>query len=264
MTKTLTLLLTASCALASQPNAVILGDAYTFGGHADGGVFVEGNWYGHSYEPNNHALTTPGLYLKGDNLTTAFLRVNQGVGTLVGAIGSFQGSLVTTAEPDWGYYRSLSDSYAALPGVPVDLSAENNVHVFLTPGLNVFNVSATQFQGLKTLDFTGSTTGTVVFNVTGSLYHWGWSTNYAADKLVFNFLDASSVNIDSRSFTGSLLAPDAVVYQFQNITGLLVAGSWNNFESAELHGASLPVPEPSCMVLAVLAGLFLRNRPRNT
>ncbi len=261
MTKLLLILLTIGTTFAAQPNAVILKNADTNGGHADGGVFVKQNWSGSSYEPNNHNLTSPGLYLGGDNLTTNFLRVNQGVGTIKGSVGSFQGSLVTTAAPDWTYYENLSESYSSLPGAPVNLSADNNVHVNLTSGLNVFNVTASQFSNLKTLDFNG--TGNIVFNVTGNLNSWGWSVNYNPNKIVFNFIDATSININQRSFTGSILAENATVIQSQNIDGFLLAKNWIVQNSVELHYATLPIPEPSSLFLGLIAGCFLFKRKRN-
>lgn len=252
--KTILLTLAAGTSFAAQPNAVILGNATTYGGDSDAGVYVQGNWSGTNYEPNNHNLSSPGLYLGGDNLTTNFLRVNQGVGTIVGAKGNYQGVLTNSAPPNWAYYDGLSESYGSFTGNSVDLSAPNNIKLTINSGLNVFNVSSSQLTGLKTMDFTGS--GTVIFNVTGNLNSWGISVNYDASKILWNFVDATYINIDQRQFTGTLLADEATVEMRQNLTGLLVAKEWTNFGSSELHAANLPIPEPSVALLAAL-GLVL-------
>jgi choice-of-anchor A domain-containing protein len=255
------------CAGASAQNAVIFQNAYTSGGHSDGGVYVGGSWYGSNYEANQHSVGPFGIYLAGSNYTSNFMRA-QGVSYIGGSKGNFGSSLGSPAAPDLSYYQSLSAEYAALPGgVSPNLSAQNNVTLALNNDLTVFNVVAGSFSGYKTLGFTGN--GDVVFNVTGNLNSWSWTVNYDPNKITWNFIDATTVNINNTQFTGSIIAPLAQVNQTKTINGLLVANSWTVDGGAELHSYTpvsvpihtSPIPEPSSVALLTsLAMLVLLRR----
>jgi len=260
------LLTVAHPALAQ--NAVIFGDVYTNGGHSDGGMYVGGNWYGSSFEANQHQADEIGIYLGGSNFTSNFLRA-QGTSFIGGAKGNFSGTLGPVTAPDFNYYLALSEGYSALGNsISANLSAMNNVVLTLNNDLTVFNISTSDLTGHKTLDFIG--TGNVVFNVTGNLNSWGWSVNYDPNKITWNFIDAATINISDRDFTGSLIAPNAHINQSKSINGLLVGESWTVNGSPELHGYSpvplpgfppvTPIPEPSILFLGAVSLIPLLRR----
>lgn len=260
MKKTLLALLLTLSPLYSQ-NAIILGDATTHGGDSDGGVLVQGSWLGESYSVNQHSIDNFALYIGNGNHTTNFLKAQHGISHISGGVGNFEGTIVHIPLLDFTPYEEIPDAYSALSGIPVDLSASNNVRITLDKEINVFDVNANQFSSLKTLDFTG--TGKVIFNVTGNLVDWGWSVNYPADQVVFNFEDATIVNINSRQFTGAILAPLATVTQSQNLNGYLLANNWVVNGSTELHYYPLAqIPEPTVSILAILGGFIALCRKR--
>jgi len=259
-----TLLLAASLLTSNafSQNAVILNDAVTYGGHSDGGVYVKGNWYGTNYEANQHSIGLISIFLGGNNLTSNFLRANNGASEIVGTKGTFYGPQMDFEEPDFDYFAGLSNSYTLLGGGSANLSAMNNVTLALNGPLTIYKIQSSQLSGMKTLDFTGQG-GVVVFNVTGNLSSWGWSVNYDPSKIVWNFIDATTINIDQRQFTGSLIAPNANVTQSQNINGTLIASDWQVNNSVELHSYPLPsVPEPSVFGLAIVGGLVTCGKRR--
>lgn len=259
--KKVILSLLATVSLSSAQNAVILGHANTQGGHADSSVYVQGSWSGTQYEINSHNVEHFALYVGNGNLTTNFLRAQHGISHISGGVGNFDGTLVHIPLMDFTPYAQIPNAYSALAGNPVDLSAPNNIHITLDKPINVFDINTSQISGYKTVDFNGG--GIVVFNVTGNLNDWGWSLNYDPSKVVFNFEDATVVNINNRQFTGSILAPFADVSQQQNVNGFILANNWNVYNSVELHNYGLPkVPEPSSIFLALLGGLFLARRKR--
>ncbi len=264
-----TLLLCFSNRLPAQ-NAVIFNDAYTQGGHSQGAIYVGGNWYGSNYEANQHEVDDIGIYLSGSNYITNFLRA-KGTSFIGGTSGTFSGTLGSVETPDFSYYQELSDRYSSLEnGISPDLSAMNNIVLTLEDEITVFNISASDLTGYKTLDFIG--TGNIVINVTGNLTSWGWSVNYDPNKITWNFADATSINIDNRDFTGSIIAPNAHVTQSKSINGLLVADTWTVSGSADLRSytavdisdlvPTTAVPEPSSCLLGMAAFLLFLHRRR--
>jgi len=229
-------------------NVVVLDDATTYGGHSDGPVYVQSNWYGSSYEANQHAKGPMGIYLGGENLTTAFLRPTNG--TL--STGS--------PAPDFAAYSNLSTLYTA-PNAQVFDTTGQNLKLTAPTGITYYTVSGSAFGDYKTLDITGP--GSVVFIVQGDIPAWRWSVNGDANRIVWNASTAQTVNINDRSIRGSLLAPDAYVTQHQNIDGFLLAEGWTVFNAAEVHWATLPaVPEAGVPLLSLFSALMLLRRRR--
>ncbi len=257
------LALLATTTLALAQNAVIFGNATFYGGHADGQLLIAGNALGTNYELNQHNTSPVAMYLGGSNNTINFLRANQGSSMIVGNKGNYQGSLTTIPTPDFAYYAGYSNTLQSYTTNSTFTNSQNNVVLNLGNAVNVFSVNASEFSGYKTLDFTGS--GIVVFNVTGDLDNWGWNVNYDPNKIIWNFVDAQTININNRQFTGSIIAPNADVYQYQNINGMLVADNWTVYNSAELHNYTVPtnlVPEPTVALLGAIGILTMLKRRR--
>jgi choice-of-anchor A domain-containing protein len=147
--------------------------------------------------------------------------------------------------------------------------------------LNVFSISAADVLGVSNLQIVAPTSSTVLINVTGtsfSLANLGISlSGPSQQQMLWNFADATSINLSNLQFAGSILAPDAAL-TFANgqIGGQVVVGSLNAagaFNSLAFTG-TLPdgtpsaqdpvVPEPSTWLLVAtgvgLAGWYRARR----
>ncbi|NES94183.1 MAG: choice-of-anchor A family protein [Desertifilum sp. SIO1I2] len=149
------------------------------------------------------------------------------------ALSSHLGSLGTTGSTEykWG---------------GIHIQGSNN-------DLNVFTIDGSQFAKSSYLNLSGvGQNSTVVFNVLGSsvnISNFGLNLGgIDKSKVLFNFVDATSVSTTGFSFQGSVLATQAH-YQFNNgnLEGTLVANSVSG--SGEFHNykfsGNLPaVPTP--------------------
>jgi choice-of-anchor A domain-containing protein len=181
--------------------------------------------------------------------------------------------------------KKLSTDLAKFDSVALTLDPKNTNNVKVNLSLNtanadknlkVYTVDASILGGGRTLDFSGATGNeTIVINVVGKTVDWGWSVNTndltGNDDIIWNFADTTTLNIQDRQFNGSILAPNATVNQSQNINGTLIAQTWNNKNSAELHSytfsGKIPLgvsaPEPAgVMTMAGFLGLVLCSRRR--
>jgi len=139
-------------------------------------------------------------------------------------------------------------------------------------GINVFNLSASTYNS-DTINITAPSGSTVIVNVAGTSDSFnGGSLNLngvAADKVIFNFANATSVSLANYAFNGTVLAPLA---NFNGsggqINGQLIAGSAQG--TTEFHNdvfsGDLPVsatPEiPNWMMMLTGAGMVLIVRWR--
>ena len=184
-------------------------------------------------------------------------------------------------------FATTSSNAAKTSSAIAALSATGNAQVLdqyspnkvtLTSGaggaksVEVFNMTSSAFASINNLQSTldSSVTKTLIFNLTGNA-NWG---NMGMDALngynvLFNFVDATSVNFNSIAVLGSVLAPNAVIGGSSgNIHGTVVAGDWNAnltldnskaFAATDVTGfaaAVSPVPEPGTYAM-LLAGLGL-------
>lgn len=284
--------------IAGDTNAFILGNATTNGGHAQGSIVVGGNWGGTSYEARQQSSsaapalgTNTSVYIGGNDSITGdkgsrFIRTMSGNVVIKGAysaqnVDAQNGGTVSTGSydlaPTIANLNKLSTDISLLGGTAITINDPNNVKVDLgaiAGNVKVLSIAASALTGNRTLDFLNSTgNDTVIINVTGSgAVNWGWSTNFDATRILWNFADTTSLAIGGRSFTGTILAPRADVTQSQNIDGTLIAKSWTNNNSAELHNfafkGAIPLvsaPEPAgMMVTGGFLGLALFSRRRST
>ena len=97
---------------------------------------------------------------------------------------------------------------------------------------NVFTVSGTDLSSANTLTVNAPSTSTVVINVTGtsvSMMNFGLNINGPAkSQVLFNFPQASTLNISGISILGSILSPQSDVnFSSGQFNGSLVAKSVN-------------------------------------
>ncbi|TDU62461.1 choice-of-anchor A domain-containing protein [Prosthecobacter fusiformis] len=124
-------------------------------------------------------------------------------------------------------------------------------------------------------------TTSVVINVSGTSVNWTngnmvgqFTSNYWQGNVMWNFYEATTINLNSFNFNGAILAPEASITTRGNIDGLVVAN--NLTTSAEVHlpdsnsatpyafdGYTAPVPEPGgAIFLVAAAGVILITRNR--
>ncbi|MEK4344623.1 choice-of-anchor A family protein [Paenibacillus sp. FSL P4-0184] len=115
---------------------------------------------------------------------------------------------------------------------------------------NVLNLSAADFAGANGLQFNIANSATVIINVSGSSVNipsfqiWGGSPN----KVLFNFYEASTVDIGSLTIEGTILAPLAkVTYNSGELHGTLIAKGFAG--GVQMHwypyGGEEPPPTPT-------------------
>lgn len=152
-------------------------------------------------------------------------------------------------------------------------------------GLAVFSVSAADIfsnsLGQQLELILDANTTDVLINVTGNV-NWAsninmvgnFTSNYWQGHTLWNFYDATVVDLNSHQFNGGILAPKAeVILDGGSIDGLVVANKLT--ATAEVHlpdgnastiaysGFTAPVPEPGSAIFLLAAGgllFIMRNR----
>ena len=184
----------------------------------------------------------------------SFATTSSNVSATSSAVGALAATGKTTANPWYTPEVTLSSGTGGAKSV------------------EVFNMKASDFGAITNLKSTldSSVTKTVIFNLTGNA---NWSnmgmSALSGYNVLFNFVDATSVNFSSIDVLGSVLAPNAVIGGSNgNILGTVVAGDWNAnltlgnskaFAATDVTGfaaAVSPVPEPGTYAM-LLAGLGL-------
>ena len=144
--------------------------------------------------------------------------------------------------------------------------------------LNVFDLAGSDLAGLNGFNLTAPTGSTVLVNVSGNpgaFTNYGMSLNGVGNSdVLFNFADATNLNLSGFDFRGSILAPGATL-NFTNgqINGTTVVNEVAAGSSGEFHvpgfGGELPpnqqpnaVPAPPAAVLGLIAfaGLAIYRR----
>lgn len=289
-------------------NAIIFNDLSTTS-DIEGRTFVGGNFTGgNSANLAIHLSPTvlpfDRTFVVGGNLSSGNpLNLQRGSlyigGSTNGRAINYNGGGTTVADAGIGASLNSIRDYslaqsAALQSLTVDSTVSlpsgqpGPTKFFATAGadgLAVFNVNGNslfnsafgqQFELLPDIS-----TNSVVINVSGTSINWtagnmvgNFTSNYWQGHILWNFYEATSINLGSRQFNGGILAPLASITTAGNIDGLVVAN--NLTTTAEVHlpdsnspgqyafeGYTAPVPEPgSAMLFLAAAGFILvvRNR----
>jgi len=300
----------ANLGTANTFNAFIFGNANVSGGDAEGAVAIGGSWTVSDYTVTTFnkkgtigALNNISAYVGGSVSWNNSGHVNNGGNTYVGGSicanqldlngggtvyyggaksGTIQGgptsntNLVnpTVFAQQKTYSINQSSYLAGLAGTAINTNIPNTWTLAVTSGLNVFTIDGSKLGSPRNIDFTGlQSNSTIVINVTGNVNSFGSLITSGYEQVVWNFVNATTINIDQRDLNGSVLAPYATVNQNKVINGTLIANEWNSTGNVELHshifmgdlGAphTPSVPGPAAVLpfgSALIAGLIRRRK----
>jgi choice-of-anchor A domain-containing protein len=287
-------------------NAIIFGNL-NIQGEIEGRTLVGGNLSGNNSSnfgialPANTPSTDRTLVVGGSiGSSGSALNLNKGSLYLGGTIGrsvnyNGGGSLISestnlaTLKADFlaesANLQSLAtDSTVTLPSNgqpgPVNFNATPGAD-----GLAVFNINAADIFGNNNTQQIGLNAGTatnIVINVAGTTVDWlsgagnmvgAFTSDYWQAHVVWNFYEATTINLGSKQFNGAILAPNATVTTSNNIDGTVIANNLNLTGEVHLPSSSSAdsyagyrmqaVPEPGSALLVGIAGLLILTRRRN-
>lgn len=166
-------------------------------------------------------------------------------------------SMAATASVTLPGSQPAGVTFNAVPGA-------GGVAVFSIDGNALFNNDKVQ-----QMDLNLNGASSVVINVSGSSVTWnhgnmvgGFLTPEARSKVIWNFFEASSVNLTSKGLNGSLLAPGAAV-SFQGvIEGSAFVGSMTQRGEVHLPLYTGIIPAPGTLTLAGMGVLVAARRRR--
>ncbi len=187
-------------------------------------------------------------------------------------------TLISSFSADQTQYTNLSSSLATLAanGTTSGLLSGNTLDFTGTSsGLNVFNVSGSTLSGSQTINISAPTGSTVLINVTGtsvvSFSNGSVNETGVSTASVLYNIASSSVNLTgSKDPKGSILAPHAGVSGgYGQMTGQLITDSYTGntqFDATLFTGNLTPVPVPAAAWLLIggLGGVEVFARRKRT
>lgn len=275
-------------------NLVVLGNLDSTS-EVEGRAAIKGNLSGPA---SNYAikLTPASAYLGVDTLIVGGNLLGQNVNIQAGnlrlggsqgtTLVNFNGGGVKITDPgaagmvdamgvEMFSTRSTLASYAATAAVTLPGSQPAGVVFNAVPGVGgvaVFSVDGNSLfnnDKVQQMDLNLNGASSVVINVTGSSVTWnhgnmvgGFLTPEARSKVIWNFVNATNVDLTSKALNGSLLAPGAAV-SFQGvIEGSAFVGSMTQRGEVHLPLYTGVVPAPGALSLAAVGGLIALRRRR--
>lgn len=270
----------------SFANTIDLGQA------SDYNVFIFGN-----YQSNSWNSIAGAVAVGGDaNISTSTISnsANHNYGLVVGGdLTKSYGNVTGTTwvggnvtKPQYDYYNSYSTATTS----PIDFAATKTQLSSLSNSLantastgsvnynygtngylsgtgssvEYFTLSGSDLSSINNWSFSNIASGaTLILNVSGNAINLtgGWS-GFSAYNVLFNFYDATALNLSNINFDASILAVNATVFGSSgNVSGTVVANGWNNSltlgnnQFSSVVGTT-PVPEPDSYAL-VMMGLAL-------
>jgi choice-of-anchor A domain-containing protein len=152
-------------------------------------------------------------------------------------------------------------------------------------GLAVFSISADAIFGSnlsQQIGLVANGATNIVINVSGTTVNWiqnagnmvgDFTSDYWQAHIVWNFYEATTINLGSHQFNGSILAPNATITTSNNIDGAVIANNLNLTGEVHLPSSSSAnsyagyraqaVPEPGSALLLAVAGLIILTRRRS-
>lgn len=272
--------------LVGQANLYSLSNISVGNNSIAGGIVANGNVSGSSYKIGTGAYGNYSVIASGNfSYSNGQLAGGYYASTTNIAANTNLSNTPASAAPSMSFATTSSNVSATSSAVgALAATGKTTANPWYTPevtlssgtggakSVEVFNMKASDFGAITNLKSTldSSVTKTVIFNLTGNA---NWSnmgmSALSGYNVLFNFVDATSVNFSSIDVLGSVLAPNAVIGGSNgNILGTVVAGDWNAnltlgnskaFAATDVTGfaaAVSPVPEPGTYAM-LLAGLGL-------
>ena len=251
----------------SNPN-IGTGDVYNIGGSFSGG----------SINQNGGTLNVGGTASGNFNGGTRNFNLSAGD---PGYAASISAPITATVNKVAADVQALSSALASLgmldnpsgfdiSGTAMTLNAVDN-----GAGYALFSFNAADFASITSLTYNFADTTPVIVNVFGTNVTLGFNSNGANrdynQQVIWNFVDAETLNFAGNMFHGSVLAPNASLLIHTPIEGSVVVGSYTDGRGGEIHLGTfngninlVPVPEPATWAMMIagfgLAGAGLRRR----
>lgn len=260
----------SSASSLTDYNVVLIGD-FNARVHVEGATFVGGNLSSGEMSEFNHKNYTPAGYdgLRVGGTVSGKFKVLHGETVSYGASNGAQiecqggagGSRCITAGANHGAERTQLAAEMAALSLLYDSKTTNGVldvngnQVKLrytgSDELAVFDVQASDifFQNAGVEVLLGSAKR-VVINVHGNVTTYNTNLNgvwnYA--NTLWNFVDATAIDLRDTAWRGTILAPTAAVANGGGIDGSLYAQSYSNSTLREIHGFSWKPDPPTASV----------------
>ena len=283
--------------VASPYNVYVLGNMQESNVDSEGRVAVGGNASLTNYGVGSKFSTSPGSagdsLVVGGNLAYNGGEVHYGNivygGILSGNFGLPNGSITHGSAIDFAagnsYLLGASVYWGGLASNASTINYYGGVHLVGTSaGLNVFSLSGAMLSSAWGVVIDAPAGSTVLVNVSGVADTFRYMGIQFQDlnndgtgltnrqNVIYNFYEATSLELNGISVQGSILAPKATVnFSNGNVEGNLIAG--NLIGTGEAHNylfqgnlpsmpAQAQVPEPATLGLSLLgcALLVLRRR----
>ena len=236
---------------AGQYNTFILGDFVGKSSDTQGRLAVGGSATLQGYDVGlNINSKNDTVLVVGKNLTYVSGEVHGGVA--VGGDASLTsatvlGSVVKNSQPvdfaaEGAYLKALAKSLSETPatgtakkqygGLYIAGDGKSQLQVFNVLGADLSSVTWLSVSGIPGLNGIAGPS-TVVFNVSGDVSGFNnigmWALDSIKSRVLFNFYEATNVNIGSVAVLGAMLAPSAQINTTAGavIWGTTIAASWD-------------------------------------
>lgn len=269
-------------------NLYALGDFNPTGAVVQGSLLVAGNLNASNYtiNQNNRDAFGSSAYalVVGGNLNYNSGTINNGSYYVGGTSTITSNTGLNNAAASSTLPVSFADTSAALKSTSAAVATVAQTGsatiqyggMTLTGGgsggnVQVFDITASALGSVNYFNFANlnATVGvkdTLILNISGtSASLQGGYGNFANYNVLYNFFEATNLNIGNTGLTGTVLAPLATVIGSGNIIGTAVVGNWAasttvetgaGFQAADVAGFVSAVPEPETYAM-LLAGLGL-------
>ncbi|WP_052404442.1 DUF5057 domain-containing protein [Paenibacillus sp. FSL H7-0737] len=151
------------------------------------------------------------------------------------------------------YYENLSNQLAAVPQNGTTELKDGGLYVTGNRAVNIFNFTANYFNQTGWTNVTALSGSTMIYTITGSTVNvhkaFALPQDTTGNNILYNFPDATTVNISGVEIRGSILAPKAALsISNGNVYGNVIAASLNTAScliDILPYRGPVPVPTPT-------------------